>query len=117
MANLIRICTRCGNEAEDLSAEWGPGGLCIECSIMDLLKAYRTEMIRLWRKYSHYVERGINVANLDHQIQNKFRRGYWAVRKGLPDADPGRVEKLAIHYLITEAQSNAAGYSRIVRSS
>lgn len=115
VANLVLICPKCGQEIDDTAGAWIKGQ-CASCYAIVVLEPYKAEMIRLWRKYSHYVARGISVANQDVQIQHKFRRGLKKLLDSIPGIHPEIAAKLVTQILITEAQGAAAGYQRIVRA-
>lgn len=80
-----------------------------------MLAPYKTEMVRLWNKYNHYVSKGISVNNLDVQIRAKFNRALKRAFDSVPGVAPARALELSTQMLITDAQSQAAGYSRILR--
>jgi hypothetical protein len=49
-------------------------------------------------------------------MKAKIRRGFKKAQDAVPGAAPARIEKLVVHYLITEAQGAAAGYGKIIRA-
>jgi hypothetical protein len=113
---IILACRQCGTETENLPGAFGPDGRCSECYVRDILTPYGVEMTRLWNKYNHYSARGINLTSLNHQTRNKFARAQKKALDAVPGANPTWVAELCIKVLITEAQSQAAGFSRILRS-
>jgi hypothetical protein len=115
LAAIVLICQRCGTEVEDRPGEWALDGLCATCYATEILKPYQVEMVRLWNKYNHYAGKGISVLNQDAQIRAKFNRGLKRVLDSVPGIAPARAFELSVQILITEAQSQAAGFSRIVR--
>lgn len=115
VANLILICPNCGKEIEDTAGAWIEGR-CASCQVIRVLAPYKTEMTRLWRKYSHYVSKGISVANQDVQIRAKFGRGLKKVLDSIPGIHPEIAARLTTQILVTEAQQAAAGFQRIVRA-
>jgi hypothetical protein len=91
-------------------------GLCAACGIRETLEPYGAEMTRLWNKFNHYVSKGISVANLDVQIRAKFNRALKRASDSVPGIAPARVIELSTQLLITEAQTQAAGFERIARA-
>jgi hypothetical protein len=116
LAAIVLTCRRCGVEAENLPGEWMSEGLCASCGIRGVLEPYRKEMVPLWNKYQHYVGKGISVLNQDAQIRAKFNRGLKRVLDSVPGIAPARAVELSTQILITEAQSQAAGFQRIARA-